>query len=407
MAIEFQCPNCAATVRVGEQAAGRKGRCPGCRALLRIPKLPSQPAPVPPPVAAETSFPFTAPEDPTTAPAPDSVFDAPPVFDEPPVFDAPVRRGSRDRVRKPGGRLPGIVAAVVGFALVIGIGWFVLNRGRPSLSGAIAGARLSQAYLPAVALAPPTGQVPASEIASVLDAWDRGGLPIKSEFIEVTFTATDRQPQVRVVPGPQAQVVRVSLSTQPAVMAAVQNTREQILKLKAVEMQTATAALFRDYAAYLRTGQSLGSLAPRRDAVGLNATVGALGYAVEAVVAGVTFRCGYQDAEGRLYFYLPRGYTTFQIRGRRLADGSTPLPLDYQITIANAPAGSEPENPTTEQRPGAMQPPAEPEVDGLAPVKPKSPLDPTPTEPMPMNPPAMPDNASADPIGLELRMAMR
>lgn len=51
MAIEFQCPSCAATVRVPDHAAGKKGSCPSCKVKLIVPQLEEdsveEPAPTP------------------------------------------------------------------------------------------------------------------------------------------------------------------------------------------------------------------------------------------------------------------------------------------------------------------------------------------------------------------------
>ena len=35
--IKFQCSQCGQTVRVADEHAGRKGKCPHCQALLTIP----------------------------------------------------------------------------------------------------------------------------------------------------------------------------------------------------------------------------------------------------------------------------------------------------------------------------------------------------------------------------------
>jgi predicted Zn finger-like uncharacterized protein len=47
MAIEFTCPACGATLRVGDEAAGRVVRCGGCMSMLRVPDVPPQPVPGP------------------------------------------------------------------------------------------------------------------------------------------------------------------------------------------------------------------------------------------------------------------------------------------------------------------------------------------------------------------------
>jgi hypothetical protein len=58
MAIEFACTTCRQTVRVGDAAAGKKGKCPHCATILQIPQAAgtaNPPAPQTP--AAKISFP--------------------------------------------------------------------------------------------------------------------------------------------------------------------------------------------------------------------------------------------------------------------------------------------------------------------------------------------------------------
>jgi predicted Zn finger-like uncharacterized protein len=38
MAIEFQCPYCTAMIRVGDDAAGKRGKCPKCATTLMVPR---------------------------------------------------------------------------------------------------------------------------------------------------------------------------------------------------------------------------------------------------------------------------------------------------------------------------------------------------------------------------------
>src|SRR5689334_15150582 len=39
MAIQFQCPSCEATIRVPDEAAGKKGTCPRCNEKLLVPSV--------------------------------------------------------------------------------------------------------------------------------------------------------------------------------------------------------------------------------------------------------------------------------------------------------------------------------------------------------------------------------
>ncbi|HEX5269628.1 MAG TPA: hypothetical protein VFW33_04025, partial [Gemmataceae bacterium] len=45
--IKFKCPHCGKDVSAGDEHAGKKGRCPGCKELFTIPAAGAKPAPAP------------------------------------------------------------------------------------------------------------------------------------------------------------------------------------------------------------------------------------------------------------------------------------------------------------------------------------------------------------------------
>ncbi|MFV0442325.1 MAG: hypothetical protein ACK5Q5_02005 [Planctomycetaceae bacterium] len=57
MAIQFQCPNCSATIRVPDEASGKIGQCPKCGARLQVPKIapPTTPPAALPPAPSVSS----------------------------------------------------------------------------------------------------------------------------------------------------------------------------------------------------------------------------------------------------------------------------------------------------------------------------------------------------------------
>lgn len=76
MAIEFDCPVCATSVRVPDAAAGKKGKCPRCETIVRVPviEIPapsgsSAPAPPSPPSQPSVPSPAPAVEDEDARPA--------------------------------------------------------------------------------------------------------------------------------------------------------------------------------------------------------------------------------------------------------------------------------------------------------------------------------------------------
>src|SRR5688572_19816201 len=95
MAIEFECPVCNATIRVKDEAAGKKGRCPQCKSLLLVPEMddesaepPSSPLPVPPqPVAPPPTAPVSREPLPAVPSAPAAPIEVPPAPIAPPASD--------------------------------------------------------------------------------------------------------------------------------------------------------------------------------------------------------------------------------------------------------------------------------------------------------------------------------
>ncbi|WP_425617066.1 hypothetical protein NA78x_000735 [Anatilimnocola sp. NA78] len=68
MTIEFPCPQCAQLVRTPDAAAGKRGKCPSCAAVVQIP-LASRPPATPPPKPAPGSPSAWPPTKPPTKPA--------------------------------------------------------------------------------------------------------------------------------------------------------------------------------------------------------------------------------------------------------------------------------------------------------------------------------------------------
>lgn len=79
MAIEFRCPNCQKLLRVGDDAAGKQAKCPGCATAVTVPSA-TLPPPVPPtgaPFGAGAGDAFGAPPSPPPAFASDNPYAAP------------------------------------------------------------------------------------------------------------------------------------------------------------------------------------------------------------------------------------------------------------------------------------------------------------------------------------------
>ena len=408
MAIEFDCPACDATIRVKDDAAGKKGRCPRCKVLLLVPDPGPEDELDPDPAADapaddvsiaepdETASPTdgvsvletsgsmstdtlpVGPEAGWTPPADtmplgagveaddsdvsgipdqsDMPAEAPPEeADFPFIPDvAPGGAGSSLRTthrarRDPTRPFTTALVAIVGLLSVMAVGWFLYRSTQPSLAGALTAERARSIMQEPASFAPPTRGVPQEDVDAVLKVLNNDGLPIRSEYVDVLLRADDRQVQVFVDPGPRSDAVRLSLGEHPGVQAALAKNRQRIADLKQQELNRATADLFRDYATFLEQGSAVRRLPEYRNQVALNAAVGTIGYAIEAIVSGYPFPCVHEDDAGNCYFLLPKGTTAFRVRGRELTDGSTPLAVDFEVTVVDAPVESTPAKPQEQE----------------------------------------------------------
>lgn len=389
MAIEFDCPACEATIRVKDEAAGKKGRCPKCKALLLIPD-PGPPEvdeleglPDPEPVdSAISELPPPVPPSPPIAP-PVQASATPETLAAPPepmsLADIQIRadvtdpgipstavasrrlRGKKRHKPISTAKIASFVAAALGFVLLIVGGWFLFSISTPDLRGEIAGEQLVTVALSSVEIPPPAERVPAEDVEKVLADLRRSELPLKSEYVVVTLGANQGNITVDVAPGPRSVAVRLPIGRIPAVEAVLKQKRNEIVNIKQQELSSATANFFTDFAAFLTTKSPMTRLPEYRNQVALNATVGPVGYAIEAVVSNTPFPCVYEDADGYCYFFPPENVRSFRLRGRKLSNGTTPLPVDFEVKIGPAmpqPASSAVE--TTEPEPEPAEKASEP-----------------------------------------------
>ncbi len=137
MAIEFVCPACGGTLRVGDETAGRVIRCGGCMTALRAPAADAETGPSAPPSPYDDGRQYTPsePPPPRVRPAPSARPEARPVASPrrrpDPDGDRPRERRSRRPPPPPAGKGVFFWLVVVGAVLLVGIvgccgGFFLL-----------------------------------------------------------------------------------------------------------------------------------------------------------------------------------------------------------------------------------------------------------------------------------------
>jgi len=339
MAILFQCPSCAAQIRVPDAAAGKKGTCPQCGVKLLVPTLPEMT-----PHSAEPSAP-PIPADPAPFPVP---VDSPPVDDvpvaPPPEFanleanpfggtttpSIALQLKKRRRARRKGGLwLP----LLCGAAFVGVVAWFYWES-TPRLEGTLVGTVLDSpdlypAYLPAKGIEVD----PATRKKVLDDLKDHPARPV-GPLMELTLRGSPEGLEVEVAEGKAAQFVRISPLRDAALLQYHQQHAASLDERRRAALAEGLKKFFRTWSEYIDQSDLFVDFASYTESVALPALVSGLGHHVEAIAGNRRYLCVYEDTDGNLYFLLPPGTQAFQLQGRDI-NGEIVFPGKYTVTVAN------------------------------------------------------------------------
>lgn len=348
MAIEFHCPYCTAVIRVPDSSAGQKGRCPKCDTLLIIPTV-ERPVPVLP--AAETLSGLRRPGE--------TVSDQPAVsgadgnavpWSVPPEPNSADKGsvGGRDkrRKRKPRrGRVWLIGLPVIMFLIIFGImASFMMNR-LPELRGTVTGYVLEDPQLPPHTLGWSATALSEEQTEQLRALLEENPEKLVSERMTCSLSGREDGLGIELSASETSSWYRVKLPEQTALGLWLKKNQVTVNQMRAQELQSTLAEYCQ---------QKLGSTSGRgipfdaaavRDAVGLNGRLSTLGFLVEAVAQGRAVRCASEDDSGNLYFALPKGLTSFQIRGRTFKGDARHFPGEYQVTVDPKPIPAPPADP--------------------------------------------------------------
>ena len=396
MAIEFNCPYCTATIRVPDAYAGKQGRCPKCDTKLLIPSvpLPNQPAtgnqqatanqPAMPPQMQNVPAAFNS-QIPSPAETPFAQGQAPNGLNgnaapsDDPFAVRPVTTTAKSRRRK-ARRRPSralvIGLPVICFLVLFGIIAYSLMDSLPQLHGDLPARKMDGVMLP------PT-TIPWSDIAVGAD--DRKVLQqeltthpdtLTSQVISCRMSGSDEGIVVTLSSTPESQWIVVDTSLEKPLAIWRRKEGPQLNRFRLEEMQSAIAAYARDKLLKANGKQIAIDGAMVRDKMALNASGGALSYAVHAIVDSTIFPCAAEEGSGQLYFCLPKNITHFKIAGRTMGNASIGFSGEYNVSISNEIVTTEEAAPSdntvtqpdstatgeTEMQPGEMMPAGEPDM---------------------------------------------
>ena len=336
MAIEFNCPYCTAAIRVPDMYAGKQGRCPKCDTRLLIPSvpLPNQPAPTvsSSPAGAAIDLPVAPVQNPIVSQGPITGAEDP--FAVRPVVTPAVKSRRRHSRRRPSRALV-IGVPVICFLVLFGCIALTLTSSLPTLHGELTGRPLDGMMLP-------KSTIPWQELS--LNAEDRKILQnslstqpesLKSQVIVCRLSADDDGIIVTLAAQPESQWIAVDVSAEKP-LALWRRKEGPPLNRHRLDELTATATAYAKDKLQKINGEQLAVDAVAvRDKVTLNAGGGALSYAVQAIANSTIFPCAAEDAQGQLYFCLPKTVKSFVIQGRTFKDGRQGFTGDYTVTISS------------------------------------------------------------------------
>lgn len=377
MAIQFNCPYCTAPIRVPDTAAGKKGSCPKCGTKVMVP-TPSgppgapEPEPEPDPVIDSGEAVEAVDELPdvhkqvvrkkvkkvkkivkkvkkTTGPGgneveeivTEEIVSAEPVISDRPAYGVNTTSSSvssqlRRNRRRRGSPLWVMTLFLVGAGVIVVLLIMLWQQNKQdALKGELTGEPVTYPAITPALVNRSQLDLPEETMTAVLNELSGKPLRIQSSanLVDVMVGANEQGLQINVLPGREGSWYRVDASSDPDLLALVQEKRGEWDTLRSEELAKAVNTFVKAKHEDDTGKKNTLNVSEYRNSVGLNSLVSGLGYVVELRVDVGNHRCVYEDSNNRLYFLLPSGLRTLHLRARQLPDGTRAFDGEFVVKV--------------------------------------------------------------------------
>ena len=254
-----------------------------------------------------------------------------------PVSPAAVTRSVSKSMRKKNRRKRkqgnwSFVVAILCFIIFFGVVAVIVTMKKPELKGTLQASIAHKNALPPSRIHFATLNLTGEEATNAANAFKEAKESFLSPQMTCSLEASDTELSIVIRPSGEGVWYTVSPSSDANLMNWIRSNRDSILSAKRERMISTGTEMCRDKI-LKNSGETLAFNPARyRDDFALNSCVDAFGYSIVAIANKKMSPCCYEDPNGLLYFCLPEGTTSFQIRGRDF-EGSRWFPGTYQVTV--------------------------------------------------------------------------
>lgn len=338
MAIEFNCPYCTATVRVGDDASGKIGRCPKCDTRMRIPNISpagtSSAAPSPQAIPRPQPPAETAPQ--SDSPFPDFTASAPPAnpgqLPVVPVTEDPVTSKYMRKKRRKQSSLAGWFPPLLFGGIFVAIGIAYWQWTQPDYTGSLVAEQLNPNQSIQIQLDGTIFNIDQKVFDQIVNEVRDSPSTVRSNLVNLRFSAGADGLEITLSPGMQAVLVKVPISQHEAVNKFYRNHYDELDDHRLDEMQAGLISLANDWVK-APEGTKNDTLPEYRNNVVYNAFVKGLGRICYARIGNQIYPCIHEDSTGALYFLVPEGTETFSIRERQDLPEHPIFPSEFRIDV--------------------------------------------------------------------------